>query len=172
MVNRKLVNLVIARYPLAIEGIHGISHWLRVRENGLALARQTGANRTVVELFALFHDSQRYSEGNDPKHGRRGATLAVSIRDDLLKVMQSKHFELLFAACSRHTIDETHENITVQTCFDADRLDLGRVGFMPNPNRLCTEEARREEVIRLAYERSIADPRNWDDGLEPWFSMP
>jgi uncharacterized protein len=34
-------------------------------------------------------------------------------------------------------------NITVQTCWDADRLDLGRVGIKPDPKRLFTEEGKK-----------------------------
>jgi uncharacterized protein len=44
---------------------------------------------------------------------------------------------------------------TIQTCWDADRLDLGRVGITPHPSRLCTEAARRPEMIRWADGRAI-----------------
>ena len=54
-------------------GHHGISHWARVRVNGLMLARETGANPHVVELFAWFHDSKRVYEHEDIGHGSRGA---------------------------------------------------------------------------------------------------
>ena len=43
----------------------------------------------------------------------------------------------------------------MQVCWDADRLDLGRVGYMPHPSRLCTPAARDAELIRWAYERSV-----------------
>jgi uncharacterized protein len=47
-------------------------------------------------------------------------------------------------------------DLTVQTCWDADRLDLGRVGKTPRVEKLCTEEARRDPVLRdLAYRRSL-----------------
>jgi uncharacterized protein len=38
----------------------------------------------------------------------------------------------------------------VQTCWDADRLDLGRVGIIPRPDRLCTEEARDPVLFERA----------------------
>jgi uncharacterized protein len=47
--------------------------------------------------------------------------------------------------------------VTVATCWDADRLDLGRVGVRPDAGRLCTEPARRQEVIEHAWRRS----REW-----------
>jgi uncharacterized protein len=34
-------------------GHHGISHWARVRINGLMLARETGANPHVVGSYSL-----------------------------------------------------------------------------------------------------------------------
>jgi uncharacterized protein len=54
-----------------------------------------------------------------------------------------------------HTKAATHDNITVQTCFDADRLDLGRVGKKPNAKFLCTDAAKSKEMIAWAYERSV-----------------
>jgi uncharacterized protein len=45
-------------------------------------------------------------------------------------------------------------DITIQTCWDADRLDLGRVGIVPDPARLCTVAARDPDLIRWAIERS------------------
>jgi uncharacterized protein len=45
--------------------------------------------------------------------------------------------------------------VTVQTCWDADRLDLGRVGKHPHPRYLCTPAARDREVIEWAYRRSV-----------------
>ena len=46
-------------------------------------------------------------------------------------------------------------DITIQTCWDSDRLEFGRVGIKPSPERLCTEFARRKDVIEAAYDRSI-----------------
>ena len=40
--------------------------------------------------------------------------------------------------------------MTIQTCWDDDRLDLGRVGVTLHPNRLCTEAAKRPETIKWA----------------------
>ena len=42
---------------------------------------KTGANLAVIELFALFHDSQRHNEHTDPDHGKRGALHAVRYRE-------------------------------------------------------------------------------------------
>jgi uncharacterized protein len=47
-------------------------------------------------------------------------------------------------------------DITVLTCWDADRLDLGRVGIRPAAHRLCTDAARDPAMIEWAYRRSTA----------------
>jgi hypothetical protein len=44
---------------------------------------------------------------------------------------------------------------TLQACWDADRLDLGRVGITPQPHRLCTDAAR--SLIPWSHARAIAD---------------
>ena len=57
-----------------------VPHWARVLENGRRLLEATGARRDIVELFAVFHDSQRINGGIDDGHGRRGAELAGNLR--------------------------------------------------------------------------------------------
>jgi uncharacterized protein len=66
----------------------------------------------------------------------------------LLFDLQDTAFRLLHRACAGHTHEQTHTDITIQTCWDADRLDLGRVGITPDPKYLCTEAAKREETIK------------------------
>ena len=58
-------------------------------------------------------------------------------------------------ACKYHSDGLVEGDITVQTCWDSDRLELGRVGIKPSPQRLCTEFAKRKDVIAAAYKRSI-----------------
>ena len=152
-VHQDLVEIVQKGYALRLDGIHGIAHWERVRTNGLRLAEQTGADPEVVELFALLHDSKRLNDGRDPKHGARAAEFAASFRDSLLTLPQEE-FELLQFACEYHTDGLTEADITVQTCWDADRLDLGRVGIRPDPRYLCTPAARESTMIEWAIIQS------------------
>ena len=46
------------------------------------------------------------------------------------------------------------EDPTVGVCYDADRLDLGRVGILPNAKYMNTEEGRlmAAEGIQLEHE--------------------
>ena len=43
---------------------------------------------------------------------------------------------------------------TVRTCWDADRLDLPRVGIHPDPERLYTAPARHPAFIEWARKRA------------------
>ena len=63
-------------------------------------------------------------------------------------------FRLLHRACAGHTHERTHPDMTIETCWDADRLDLGRVGITPHPSHLCTEAAKRPETIKWADDRA------------------
>jgi uncharacterized protein len=147
---------VLEEYALPWNGIHGVVHWARVLENGLVLAEKTGANIEVVKLFAVLHDSRRLNDGHDPDHGPRAAQLAHNISGRLID-LPDHEFGLLCRACEGHTHERTHPDITIQTCWDADRLDLGRVGITPHPTRLCTEVAKMPTMIEWAHQRALSD---------------
>jgi uncharacterized protein len=67
-VKSELIELVRDQYALNWYGLHGISHFKRVRENGLRLAESTGAMSNIVELFAFLHDCKRLNDARDPGH--------------------------------------------------------------------------------------------------------
>ena len=149
-----IIQKAIERYPLKIDGIHGMSHWKRVRENGLKLASMTGADRIVIEHFAYLHDCCREDEGLDHGHGARAAEFILSIRGALN--LTDIQFDLLYEACRDHNNGRIEGDITVMTCWDADRLDLPRVGIRPLRSRLCTTPAKDPEFIEWASLRAVA----------------
>jgi uncharacterized protein len=153
IITNRLISRIIEHYSLPIFGTHGISHWARVLEIGMRLAETNDANKRVVSLFAVFHDSMRSNEKRDDGHGRRGAEFAATLRNDFFSVTDSE-FELLHRACSLHTDGLTEDNITVQTCWDSDRLDLNRVSIKPDPKYLCTEAAKELKTLEWANQRS------------------
>lgn len=161
----RLVTAIMAQYPLPMNGVHGPAHWARVRENGLYLAPLTGADPEVVKLFALLHDSRRTTEGWDNDHGPDAADFALTLRGDLIQ-LDDPRFDLLYEACAHHTDGDTEADVTIQTCWDADRLDLGRVGIRPDPARLCTEAARDSKLIAWATERAVSGYQA--DILDEW----
>jgi len=151
---RALLKVVREQFRLEWRGIHGVPHWTRVRWNGLTMARENGARLDVVELFAVLHDSQRFHDGRDRKHGARGADFTLQLNCELLR-LDRVGLEMLTHAVRHHSDGLTEADVTVQTCWDADRLDLGRVGIVPRPDRLCTEQARDPALFELAYRRSV-----------------
>ncbi len=137
-----LWRVVSGQFPLGEDSDHGPDHWRRVEANGLLLAKATGADITVVRLFALFHDSRRENEFTDPEHGRRGALYAGELRNILYQITDVQ-FDLLETACIWHTETTHHRDPTIGTCWDADRLDLGRVGIIPDPKYMNTVPGRQ-----------------------------
>ncbi len=152
-ISNELINIILSGYKLPLHGIHGLAHWARVMEYGLKLADRNGADPVVVALFAVFHDCRRLNEGRDNGHGRRGGDFASSLRGTMLGISSSQ-FDLLYYACSLHTEGKTEGDITVQTCWDSDRLDLNRVGITTDPKRLCTEAAKNPDLLSWAGEMS------------------
>lgn len=145
---------ILGGYALPVRGYHGVVHWARVQENGLRVAASNGADEEVVRLFALFHDARRVNEHRDHGHGTRGGELARTLRGTLVHLDDAR-FDMLYEACRLHTDGHTTGDSTLLACWDADRLDLGRVGIVPVPTRLCTDRAR--ELLPWAHGRAIAD---------------
>lgn len=153
-VTRELLDVIRKQYRLAWHGIHGIGHWNRVRANGLRLAESTGADVMVVELFAALHDSRRFNDNHDPEHGPRAAELVHEL-DPALVPLSAVQLHLLAEACRTHTTGMVTDDPTIGTCWDADRLDLLRVGVRPDPRYLVTEAARDPRMMGWAIGRSI-----------------
>jgi uncharacterized protein len=149
-----ILQRIMSEHSLSLEGIHGVAHWSRVMDIGRQLAAATGASLRVVELFALFHDSKRLTEGYDPDHGRRGGDFAHRLHREGLFKATSAEIDFLHAACVYHTDGLTEGDVNIRTCWDSDRLDLGRVGIVPLPELLCTDTAREREMLEWAYLRS------------------
>lgn len=146
--DHSLIDALQRQFAIHWHGHHGIAHWSRVRLNGKELALGTDADMHVIELFALFHDSRRLNEGIDDGHGSRGFELA--------KQWRGKHFEatkaqmgLLEFACKHHSDGVMDGPLTAQICWDADRLDLLRVGTTPLAKYLCTAQAKDlDQMVR------------------------
>lgn len=136
-----LVVKVIGEAKLANSSIHGVSHWQTVERNGAYLCQFNSADLEVVRLFALFHDSKREDDYRDLEHGPRAETYLREIRE--LVPLKDAQFEFLCIACRTHTTGQIPENETIATCWDSDRLDIGRVGIKPKEKYFSTTEAQR-----------------------------
>lgn len=138
----KIWKTMIDHFSLGDFSIHGPNHWRNVELNGLQLCQQNGADQDVIRLFAVFHDAERKNEGSDPDHGRRASELIRSLHGDLF-TLDNDSLTLLSEAVRFHNDGLVSEDLTIGTCWDADRLDLPRVGITPCPDRLSTKHGKR-----------------------------
>jgi hypothetical protein len=149
----KLLQAIKAQYALDWQGIHGISHWARVWENGMRLAEETGANKEVVGYFALFHDARRFNEGRDRDHGCRGAELAAQWRGELFD-LDDEAFELFYTACVHHTDGLVDGDVSVQTCAGMLIGLIWGVWGLSQPLIVCV---RKQPGRQLSGQQTVLD---------------
>ncbi len=111
----ELWKLVSEKMGAAASPVHGPTHWKRVCKNGLIVARETGANAEVVELFALFHDSCRLNDGKDHNRVKRAARWVASMRSDLIN-LSDEHFQCLLEAIRTCQEGRKHSHRGVLGC--------------------------------------------------------
>jgi uncharacterized protein len=137
--------------------LHGVGHWKRV-----ALAAHyleaPDADMLVVLLFAMIHDSQRHNDDHDPLHGPRAAAFALEFAD----LVDEAQLRVLSEACAEHASGGLSTDPTIAVCFDADRLNLWRVGIAPSPAFMSTEAGRRPATITWASELQGAPLPSWE----------
>ena len=145
------------RLAMALEGsaspcslasrVHGREHWNVVARVGVELAARTpGADVGVILLFALAHDTRRRHDDHDPDHGRRAAAAARALAEAGVLDLAPGRLELLCRACAGHADGLTSADPTIGACWDADRLNLWRVGLAPARRLLSTAAARSAKV--------------------------
>ena len=160
---KELRRYCLNRWPKDLGATHGIEHWDRVARFGRVLY-EVGVDMNVVTAFAYLHDSERKDNCEDINHGKRASKLIDTIRTSLLSELNDKQITKLKQACELHTIKHRTGDITIDACFDADRMDLLRIGIKPSPNKMATlhgadlvanpkyEEYYQEMVYRLKDE--------------------
>jgi uncharacterized protein len=121
------------------------------------MATEVGADPLLVVLFGIFHDSMRFSEQRDDGHGRRGGFLARCLNAELMG-LSDEGLDLLDTACAGHTDGETSDNPTIGACWDADRLDLCRLGRQVDPRAMSTAPGRTVSVQERAAALLAATP--------------
>lgn len=160
---------------------HGVQHWMRVERNGRWLASKDDlADELVIRAFALIHDSQREEDGEDEYHGPHAAKYVDKLQtimgpDWILDVEQTY---TLKRACNGHTAahpdnyNELTLDPTVACCWDADRLDMGRVGVEPEAEYLFTADGRMLAATKGQYALSdmgilVTDQDNLTPTINP-----
>ena len=146
-----LMTAIRDQFRINWHGVHGPSHWARVRHHALRLCTLRQGDLLVAELFAYLHDSQRENEWTDPLHGARAADYAASLNGSYFE-LSGEQLDLLTHAARFHSDGLMHQDATIQSCWDADRLDLGRVGITPSKQYLSVYA---HPLIEDAYQWSI-----------------
>ena len=157
----KLIDAVMAASTSRDSFLHGESHWKCVAWTGLDLCRSgVGADPLIVFLFGLLHDTQRWNDGTDPDHGRRAGAFARKLQGVHFRLSEPK-LQTLVRACELHADGLTSPNEeTMGTCWDADRLNLRRVGIEPDAQFLSTKLAKDPARIMQA-ERMTGQHLSW-----------
>jgi uncharacterized protein len=149
---------LFAGSPAHGSAFHGVRHWLAVATNAAELAEATeGANPYLAVLFALLHDAARTAEADEPEHGVVAGDLLHELEPLLPRPLSDDDHDLLLYALIHH--DEgliAPDEPTIGMCWDADRLDLVRVGRTLDPAYFSTAAGRERigaplEPAPLAY---------------------
>lgn len=138
--------LAVSEFKLR-DSDHGPEHWGQVERNVVSLCKETPeADLMVCRLFAIFHDCKRMNENDDPEHGVRASKLLKSIRSkwpSWVEPLTDEQFDKLTYACNEHNSGKTSDDPTIGVCWDADRLDIIRVGIIPEQKYFSTEAAKK-----------------------------
>lgn len=139
----KIRQEAIRDFKLSSFSHHGHTHWEKVERNAAFLAKKTPqADPIVAATFAVIHDSKRILEDDDPKHGQRASNWAKALFDKGKLPLTELQLKTLLYACDYHNDGTTSSDPTIGVCWDADRLDLPRVGIAPEAKYLSTDAGK------------------------------
>jgi uncharacterized protein len=147
---------------------HGPRHWKCVALTGLQLAiRDPAIDLLAVFSFAQLHDCQRVGEYGDPGHGPRAAEItrtAIAAGQVPGFEPSSERAHKLVHAIHDHTTAAATDDPTVGACWDADRLNLWRVGTQPSIEYMSTTPAREhfDELSEHAKELIEGSEPTWE----------
>ena len=169
MINRELIKKLESYCRLKDSKLHGAGHWVRVHRFGKLLSDKCNLRPELedcVETFSLTHDLARNLDGFEEDHGGNSALLFNKIRNELFPDLSNNQVEVIKIAIHYHSDGMTSEEAyykglfdhidlfgddlinTIGCCWDADRLDLLRLGRHPRPELMSTEHW--EDVLPLA----------------------
>lgn len=133
---------------IPIDSIHGYNHWKNVERIGHYIADRNGADKKVISNFAFLHDIGRTVEYAELGHGEKSAEIIKEVfKKEYLELNDKQYAKLLEAVSQHDKSDAKSDDITVETCWDADRLDLPRVYKFPDKKMLYTEVGKSQETF-------------------------
>lgn len=149
-----ILQTIRQQFQLDWWGHHGVRHWARVRRNGRVIAQHVpGIDLAIVDLFAVLHDARRLDELEDPGHGWRAMAHLRKLHSETRLGLTPEQFHTLLIAIERHSDPRaTPYNVTMAACWNADRLDLGRVGITPDKRYMHPEALPPDDVIARLHQ--------------------
>lgn len=152
--------LLLENYKSFKSRTHGVSHWERVAQVGMDIGRELKLDNVAlwsIKAFGWTHDLWRTHDGRCRKHGRDGFENLLSLDCKLIQQLPEQERELIRLAIRYHsdgfiageafdlglfeTVELNEQRIVdiVGCCWDADRLDLARIGMIPRRCLISTE---------------------------------
>ena len=164
-------DIVDALRPFALmdSKIHGVDHWARVCRFGEYLADRINLPpqySECVTVFAWTHDLARYDDDGGREHAIAGAKYLDKVIPTVFPLLSGSQISIIRTAIYYHShgyaadegqyagwfddLEGKKGTIldTMACCWDADRLDLLRIGIEPDPYRMSTPYW--EELLPLA----------------------
>ena len=107
------------------------------------------------EMKYLFSQDMKFKTWR-----RLWIALAETEKELGLDITQEQ-FDKLYHACRMHTHERATDDATINTCYDADRLDLGRVGIPLDPEKMATTSGKKLARAARAQNVSVYQMREW-----------
>jgi len=151
---------------LAHEPMHGERHWRAVAWAGLRISElRPDLSRIILVAFGLLHDCRRETDDWDPDHGARAARVALRSRP-LKRLAGVEGRELVAEACRLHERGPiTPASAQIGACWDADRVNLVRLGFSLDPRyfSILSREGGTLDAVAAQTRLIVRDPPAWPD---------
>lgn len=150
IVPKSVLKKIVDDFYIKQSFIHGTPHWSRVFYYGHYLSELNAEDIEVAAFFSIFHDSKRFNDGDDPEHGLRGAEFFREF--DKIIQLKPEQKEIIYEACKVHNYEKQNSSIEVGICLDADRLDLWRVGIIPDNDYLHSLQSKSEFMKKFTLD--------------------
>ena len=121
-------------------GIHGIPHLRRVSFIAGRIANFYGENVESAVVAGFLHDCARTDDGGGKRHAYDSAVLAKRVLAQFYPHLDSAR---ICKCIELHTDGKITTDRLLGSVWDADRLDLSRLGYKIIPELLSTDTARR-----------------------------
>ncbi len=133
-------------------GLHGISHLRRVAILSGRLAEAVGEDVESAVVMGFLHDCARRNDGNDLEHPHDSAVLARGLIERFFPHLE---VDRICDAIEGHAGGEVTTDPLTACLWDADRLELKRIGRTIDLELLSTKVAKRLARKRMSSLRTI-----------------